>query len=167
MIMANPKRIIFCGTITGLTVLLSGCASTTEQSSIQALRTEDAARAHEQVGGAISSRKQLPELNDASGLNEYLAYAALNNPGLEAAFNRWKAALEMVSQARTLPAPRFNYGCFIQEVETRVGPQEQRVGLSQMFPWFGKLRLRGARRRCSYGERGIARAARRNGALEV
>lgn len=49
----------------------------------------------------------------------------------------------MVSQARTLPDPRFNYGYFIQEVETRVGPQEQRVGLSQMFPWFGKLRLRG------------------------
>jgi outer membrane protein TolC len=141
--MVNTKRIIFCGTFAGLMVLLSGCASTPERTSPQSLKVEDTARAHEQVGGATSSRKQLPELNEDSGLNEYLAYAALNNPGLEAAFNRWKAALEMVSQARTLPAPRFNYGCFIQEVETRVGPQEQRVGLSQMFPWFGKLRLRG------------------------
>ncbi|MBE0541073.1 MAG: TolC family protein [Verrucomicrobia bacterium] len=140
--MANTKRIIFCGAFAGLMVLLSGCASTPERSSPQSLKAEDRVRPHEQVGGASSSRKQLPELNDASGLKDYLAYAALNNPQLEAAFNRWKAALEMVSQARTLPDPRFNYGYFIQEVETRVGPQEQRVGLSQMFPWFGKLKLR-------------------------
>ena len=140
--MAKTKRIIFCGAFAGLLLVLSGCASTSERSSTQSLKAEDTARSHEQVGGATSSRKQLPELNEASGLNDYLAYAALNNPQLEAAFNRWKAALEMVSQARTLPDPRFNYGYFIQEVETRVGPQEQRVGLSQMFPWFGKLKLR-------------------------
>lgn len=144
MTMAKTKRIISYGAIAGIMLVLLGCASTSERSSTQSLKAEDTARAHEQVGGATSSHKQLPELNEASGLNDYLAYAALNNPQLEAAFNRWKAALEMVSQARTLPDPRFNYGYFIQEVETRVGPQEQRVGLSQMFPWFGKLRLRGA-----------------------
>jgi outer membrane protein TolC len=85
----------------------------------------------------------LPPLDEGSGLQAYLAYAALNNPQLEAAFNRWKAALEMVPQMRTLPDPKFNYGYFIQSVETRVGPQEQRFGISQMFPWFGKLKLRG------------------------
>jgi outer membrane protein TolC len=142
MTMAKTKRIIFCCAFAGLMLVLAGCASTTERSSTQALRAEETSRTHELVGRATSSRKQLPELNEASGLNDFLAYAALNNPQLEAAFNRWKAALEMVSQARTLPDPRFNYGYFIQEVETRVGPQEQRVGLSQMFPWFGKLKLR-------------------------
>ncbi len=35
-------------------------------------------------------------LTKDSGLSDYLAYAALNNPGLEAAFNRWKAALEQI-----------------------------------------------------------------------
>jgi len=143
MATAKTKRIIFCGAFAGLLLALSGCASTPARRSTQALKAEDRVRAHEPVGGATSSRKQLPELNDSSGLKDYLAYAALKNPQLEGAFNRWKAALEMVSQARTLPDPRFNYGYFIQEVETRVGPQEQRVGLSQMFPWFGKLRLRG------------------------
>jgi hypothetical protein len=39
-----------------------------------------------------------------------LPYAALNNPGLEAAFNRWRAALERAPQASALPDPRFNYG---------------------------------------------------------
>ncbi|MEK9864229.1 MAG: TolC family protein, partial [Verrucomicrobiota bacterium] len=33
------------------------------------------------------------------------------------------------------------YGYFIREVETRVGPQQQRVGLAQTFPWFGKRAL--------------------------
>lgn len=80
MTLVNPKRIIFCGACAGLLLVLSGCASTSEPSSTQSLKAEDRVRAHEQVGGAISSRKQLPELNDASGLNDYLAYAALNNP---------------------------------------------------------------------------------------
>jgi outer membrane protein TolC len=143
MAMTKTKRIIFCNALTGLTLVLSGCASTSERHATQALKAEDRARRQEQVGGAAYSRANLPELKENSGLNDYLAYAALNNPQLEAAFNRWKAVLEMVSQARTLPDPRFNYGYFIQEVETRVGPQEQRVGFSQMFPWFGKLKLRG------------------------
>lgn len=79
----------------------------------------------------------------ADELNDYLAEAALNNPGLEASFNRWKAALEEVPQVKALPDPRFSYSYFIQEVETRVGPQRQRFGISQTFPWFGKLKLRG------------------------
>ncbi len=85
----------------------------------------------------------LPELNDQSSLSDYLAYAALKNPGLEASYNLWQAALQKVPQAKSLPNPKLSYGVFIREVETRVGPQEQKFGLSQSFPWFGKLRLRG------------------------
>ena len=76
-------------------------------------------------------------------LGDYLRYGALNNPGLEAAFSRWKAALERSPQVTSLPDPRLTYGYFIDEVETRVGPQRHRVGVEQTFPWFGKLRLRG------------------------
>ncbi len=83
------------------------------------------------------------ELNDSSQLSDYLAYAALNNPGLKAAFNRFKAALDRVPQVKALPDPRFNYKYFIEEVETRVGPQQQSFGISQAFPWFGKLDLKG------------------------
>jgi len=79
----------------------------------------------------------------ADELHDYLAEAAQNNPGLEAAFNNWKAALEQIPQVEALPDPRFNYGYFIQEVETRVGPQQQKFGISQVFPWFGKLKMRG------------------------
>ncbi len=82
-------------------------------------------------------------LPEGPRLSDYLRYASLNNPGLESAFYQWKAALEKVPQVRALPDPRFNYGYFVEQVETRVGPQRQRFGISQTFPWFGKLRLRG------------------------
>jgi len=85
----------------------------------------------------------LTKLDEQSTLSDYLVYAALNNPGLEAAFNRWKAALERIPQARSLPDPKFNYRYYIEQVETRVGAQKQAFGISQMFPWFGKLELRG------------------------
>lgn len=127
--------------VVGLALALGGCASPLERTAHADPKA--AGSAPQEVAEHTDARPKLPVLDENSALSNYLAYAALKNPQLEAAFNRWKAALEMVSQARTLPDPRFNYGYFMQEVETRVGPQEQRVGLSQMFPWFGKLKLRG------------------------
>jgi cobalt-zinc-cadmium efflux system outer membrane protein len=87
--------------------------------------------------------RNITDLDQTSTLADYLKYAALNNPGLEAAFNQWKAALERVTQVASLPDPRFNYAYYIEEVETRVGPQRQMFGISQTFPWFGKLKLKG------------------------
>jgi len=80
--------------------------------------------------------------NDLQSLVDYLRYAALNNAGLKAAFEQWKAAIEEVPQARSLPDPRFTYGHFIEEVETRVGPQRNKLAISQVFPWFGKIEAR-------------------------
>ncbi len=87
----------------------------------------------------------MPVLDKEADLDDYLAYAALKNPGLQAAFNRWKAALERIAQVESLPDPKLTYGFFIRRVETRVGPQRQRLSLSQAIPWLGKLRLRGKR----------------------
>jgi len=86
---------------------------------------------------------ELPELDESSTLQDYLVYAEMNNPGLRAAYERWQAALERVPQVTSLPDPRLSYGYFIREVETRVGPQRQKFGLSQSFPWFGTLSLQG------------------------
>lgn len=129
-----------------LALAAGGCVST-----IPARSFADAAR-WDAVGVALPTVRQaqgaddgeLPALDESAALDDYLAYAALNNPGLEAAFNLWKAALERVPQETSLPDPRFTYRNFIREVETRVGPQKQALGLSQMFPWFGKLALRGS-----------------------
>jgi len=76
-------------------------------------------------------------------LKDYLVHAALQSSELKAAFNQWKAALERIPQVKALPDPMLNYGYFIREVETRVGPQNHRLGLAQRFPWFGTRALRG------------------------
>lgn len=85
------------------------------------------------------SKFELPALTEESTIDAYLRYAALNNPGLESAFQEWRAALERIPQVRALPDPRLTYGYFVAEVETRVGSQEHQFGLSQAFPWFGEL----------------------------
>lgn len=72
-------------------------------------------------------------------LNQYLKTAAKNNPGLRAWFNQYMATLEVAPQVGSLPDPQLAFGYFIQPVETRVGPQNAKISLSQMFPWFGTL----------------------------
>ena len=72
-------------------------------------------------------------------VDNYLITAAKNNPGLQARFSEYMAALEKVPQVGTLPDPTVAFGFFIQPVETRVGPQQGRISVSQMFPWFGTL----------------------------
>ena len=131
---------VMCGMAVAV-VLLAGCASHGEREAF--LRYREVSREAYPAGSDIQGGDGLPELNEGSDLTNYLVYAALNNPGLEAAFNRWKAALERIPQVRSLPDPRFTYRYFIRQVETRVGPQRQSFGLAQRFPWFGKLELRG------------------------
>lgn len=75
-------------------------------------------------------------------LAEYISTAIENNPGLKAAEYGWKAELARADEVSALPDPVFTYGYFIEPVETRVGPQVQRFGIRQTFPWFGTLSLR-------------------------
>ena len=76
-------------------------------------------------------------------LNDYFSIAAENNPGLQARYKEFEAALQKVPQVSTLPDPTFSFGYFISPVATRVGPQRARFSLTQMFPWFGTLKAQG------------------------
>ncbi len=89
--------------------------------------------------------QQPSDMNDLQRLEDYLRYASLNNAELKAKFHQWKAAVEEVPQAKSLPDPKFTYGYFIEEVETRVGPQRQKFEIMQNFPWFGVIEARGDR----------------------
>lgn len=80
--------------------------------------------------------------NSLKTLSDYLSYAALNNAQLKAKFEQWKAALEQIPQAKALDDPKFTYSYFIEEVETRVGPQRSKFGITQTFPWFGEIEAR-------------------------
>ena len=73
---------------------------------------------------------------------DYLQEAAQNNPALKAQYNEYLAALEKVPQVGTLPDPEVAFGYFISPVETRVGAQQARFSVMQMFPWLGTLKVR-------------------------
>lgn len=79
-------------------------------------------------------------LANAQSLDEYFKIAAENNPGLQAKYKSFEAAMERVAQVSSLPDPNLSFGYFISPVETRVGPQRVRFSLTQMFPWFGTLK---------------------------
>jgi len=94
-------------------------------------------------GSACYAADTATDADTPQTIEEYLKHAALHNAGLKAAFEEWKMALEEIPQAKALPDPRFTYGYYIEEVETRVGPQKQRISVTQVFPWFGTLKARG------------------------
>ena len=92
---------------------------------------------------SVWASQQPSDTNNLQTLQDYLRYASLNNAELKAKFHQWKAAIEQIPQAKSLPDPKFTYGYFIEEVETRVGPQRQKFEIMQTFPWFGVIEARG------------------------
>jgi outer membrane protein TolC len=150
------------GALIGTLVLVAwGCAGTrTDVGYHRAVEVAAGARA-----AAAGARAELPE---RPVLEDYLAAAERANPGVRAAYHRWQAALARAPQARGLPDPQLNYAYFPREVETRVGPQEHRLGLSQTIPWPGKLVLGGqAAEAAARAERHRYRKARLALAREV
>jgi len=71
---------------------------------------------------------------------DYQQEAAKNNPGLKAKYQQYLSALEESPILGTLPDPEVSFSYFIKPIETRVGPQQARISISQMLPWFGSLR---------------------------
>jgi cobalt-zinc-cadmium efflux system outer membrane protein len=73
-------------------------------------------------------------------INNYYTIAAENNPELKAKYKEFEAAMQKIPQVSSLPDPNLSMGYFISPVETRLGPQNMRFSLTQMFPWFGMLK---------------------------
>lgn len=78
-----------------------------------------------------------------TALPELIEEALNQNPQIKAARSEWKASIKVIPQAKSLPDPMLSYAYFGQSVETRLGPQKNKFSLSQKFPFFGKLSLKG------------------------
>ena len=78
----------------------------------------------------------LPDLTTNSSLGDFLTYAMLNQPQVEAAYYDWAASVENITVARSLPDLQFTFQMYIQNLITSVMP-----GLMAQIPWTGKLRL--------------------------
>lgn len=75
----------------------------------------------------------------AQSLDDYLRLAETNNPAIQAKRAEFEAAMQRIPQVSSLPDPELSASAFGQMMETRVGQQQARLSLSQMFPWFGTL----------------------------
>ena len=74
--------------------------------------------------------------------DSYLAEALSANPEVAAAYETYVAMETKGRQVRALEEPMLSYSEFISSVQTRTGPQERTIAISQSFPWPGVLRLR-------------------------
>lgn len=72
-------------------------------------------------------------------LNDYLVIASVNNPEIKAIYTEFEVAMQKSPQVNSLPDPILTMSAFGKMIETRVGAQEARFSLMQMFPWFGTL----------------------------
>ncbi len=133
----SPKRHRPCAVLS--VFFTAGCLGTVESAIQDELQSRAATfdirpPSHE----AAPSQESESAAFDGS-LDAYLRYALKQSPTIRASFERWKAATLRISRARRLPEPTVSYGYYVQNVETRVGPQRHRLGLAQTFPWFTKL----------------------------
>ncbi|MCE5277835.1 MAG: TolC family protein [Planctomycetaceae bacterium] len=118
--------------------LTCGCAG---------LALEHEARARRDVAAVqgtyrpVSSRPALPKLTPASPLADLIRYAVLNNPSAESAFYQWKAAVEEITLARSLPDPMLNINAEITRSLEGLTPAIMSDPMAN-WPGPGKLPLR-------------------------
>lgn len=68
-----------------------------------------------------------------------IAEIVRQSPALEAARQEWQAAAQEPAIVSAWPDPMLSYGYYFTRVQTRTGPLQSRVGLSQKFLFPGKL----------------------------
>jgi cobalt-zinc-cadmium efflux system outer membrane protein len=80
-------------------------------------------------------RAALPSLATNAALGEFLTYAMLNQPQIEAAYFDWAGSVERITVERSLPDPKLTFQAYIQNTLTSLMP-----GLMQDIPGRGKLK---------------------------
>ena len=80
-------------------------------------------------------RPTLPTLTTNSPLSDFLLFAMLNQPQVEAAYYDWAAAVQRIAVERSLPDPRLTFETDIADMVMTLMP-----GLMMDFPGPGKLK---------------------------
>ncbi len=119
--------------IPALALLLAGCKGIPTKAEKEARRQAEAIAAGYRPHGA---QPVLPVLTTDSSLSNYLAFAMLNQPQVEASYYDWAASVERITQARSFPDPQLTFQMDIQSVVTSIMP-----GLMGNIPWPEKLRV--------------------------
>ena len=127
---ARPSKLVWG--LLSFVMLVAGCKGIPTKGEKEARKqAETVARDYRPKG----EKPALPVLNAESSLSNFLAYAMLNRPDVEAAYYDWAASIERITQARSFPDPQFTFQMDIQNVVTSIMP-----GLMGTIPWPDKLR---------------------------
>jgi len=76
-------------------------------------------------------------------LSDLLKYAYLTNPSITASKESWKVFIENYRIEVTWPDPQLMTSYFPSPIETRLGPQDWSLTLSQAIPFPGRLTQKG------------------------
>ena len=76
---------------------------------------------------------------NGQSVEELIIQAHEYNPGLKALRLDYEAALQKADQVNDWPDPKVNLALGVLPIETRLGAQRFRIGVSQMIPWKGSL----------------------------
>ena len=116
-------------------LLWTSCVGTQSPSESAARSDLDSVSDRYRPGDA---RPTLPALTADSSLADFLRFAVLNNPRVEAAYFEWAAAVGRIASARSLPDPRLTFQTDITDTVVSLMP-----GLMVDLPGPGKLRAAG------------------------
>ncbi|WP_281979720.1 TolC family protein [Tenacibaculum mesophilum] len=75
-------------------------------------------------------------------LQEYINIALENNPEVQQFDTKYKRISEKKEEINTLPNTEFGAGYFVSTPETRTGPQQFKLSVKQMIPFFGTITAR-------------------------
>ncbi|MGD0744674.1 MAG: TolC family protein [Verrucomicrobiota bacterium] len=128
------KPVAICCLFAAAGLALAGCRGVPAPGEKQARRDLGAVAAQYRPG---NSRPALSELTPDSNLSNFLAFALLDSPAVEAAFYDWSASVENITVTRSLPDPQLTFQAYIQDVVTSLMP-----GFAWNFPGPGKLTAR-------------------------
>ncbi len=124
------RKIAWITGIFSLVWVLAGCKGVSTPAERTVRKNIQSVEASYRPSG---QRPVLPPLSAEDGLSNYLQYAILNQPEVEAAYYDWAASVERITTARSFPDPRFTFQSDIQDVVTSVMP-----GLMVDLPGPGK-----------------------------
>jgi cobalt-zinc-cadmium efflux system outer membrane protein len=93
--------------------LLAGCVGTPIAEERAA--RENVSRVGEQLRPR-AAKPVLPELRGDSPPAEFVRYAVLNHPAVEAAYHDWRAAVSDIARARSLPDPQFTFEADVSDM---------------------------------------------------
>ena len=122
-----------------ISALQSGCAANSVHTPSRPPTPSVDAQSRARVEAPVRAADDAELAPLPAELDDLVALALSTNPEVHAARESFDASRERAPQVESLPDPKLSGRYLIQEVETRVGPQNWALGVQQNFPALGSL----------------------------